>query len=411
VFLWYVIAVNPFCGEIMSRAMHMLTFLGIFACILALSHYYLYSRISAYLQLEGSQRRLVAVSFAVLASVTLLGLPLSRALPRNLSSIFDWVVFPWMGIALLMTVIMVVTDCAWLLMSYLSAASGYDPQRRALIDRSFGLFAVGATAALAGISLHNGMRAAAVNPFTVTIERLPATLNGLKIVQVTDLHIGPMVGGKWLREVVDKVNSLKPDVIAVTGDLVDGSVEELAKHVAPLADLKAPLGVYFITGNHEYYSGVEEWCAHVASLGIRVLRNERVSLHDGLDLAGVDDWSSRNFPGQGANLAKALQGRDTTKALILLAHQPAAIIEAAAHGVDLQLSGHTHGGQIWPFTYLVYLQQPYAEGLHRHKETATQIYVSPGTGFWGPPMRLGTAAEISEITLRAATNPEATKQG
>ena len=251
------------------------------------------------------------------------------------------------------------------------------------------------------------MRPVSVKPLTVTLDRLPQSLDGLRIVQITDLHIGPMIGGDWLRQVVDKVNALKPDIIAITGDVVDGSVEELSRHTAPLADLTAPHGVYFITGNHEYYSGVEEWCAHFTTLGLRVLRNERVSItagaqQDSFDLAGVDDWASHAFPGQGADLPKALAGRNADKALILLAHQPAAIYEAAEHGVDLQLSGHTHGGQIWPFTYLVYLQQPYVAGLHRHRDTATQIYVSPGTGFWGPPMRLGTVAEITHITLRSS---------
>jgi hypothetical protein len=283
----------------------------------------------------------------------------------------------------------------------------HDPERRLLIQRAFGLTALSATAVLGGVSLWNGMRPVIVRPLTVTLDRLPQSLDGLRIAQITDLHIGPMVGSEWLRQVVDKVNALKPDLIAVTGDVVDGSVEELRQHVAPLADLAAPLGVYFITGNHEYYSGVDAWCAHIATLGLRVLRNERVSItagaqQDSFDLAGVDDWASHAFPGEGPNLPKALAGRNPDKPLVLLAHQPAAIHEAAAHGVDLQLSGHTHGGQIWPFTYLVYLQQPYVEGLHRHRDTATQIYVSAGTGFWGPPMRLGTKAEITHITLRSS---------
>ena len=155
-----------------------------------------------------------------------------------------------------------------------------------------------------------------------------------------------------------------------------------------------------------YFYGVDQWCAHIASLGLRVLRNERVTIVSGaqcdsFDLAGVDDWSSGQFTGQGADLSKALEGRDPEKALVLLAHQPLAIDEAAENGVDFQLSGHTHGGQIWPFNYVVRLWQPYVKGLHRHNDTATQIYVSSGTGFWGPPMRLGTTAEITNITLRS----------
>jgi predicted MPP superfamily phosphohydrolase len=296
-------------------------------------------------------------------------------------------------------------DAGWLVTKFVSPAPMHDPARRAFIQRLFGIAALGATGLLGGFSLWNGLRPVTVKPLSVTLNRLPKPLDGLRIVQITDLHIGPMVGGNWLRQVVDQVNALKPDMIAVTGDLVDGSVEELTAHVAPIDNLKASLGVYFITGNHEYYSGVEAWCAHIAKLGLRVLRNERVSITvssgDSFDLAGVDDWRSRQFAGEGPDLPKALAGRDQNKTLILLAHQPAAISEAAQHGVDLQLSGHTHGGQIWPFKYLVYLQQPYVEGLHRHRDTGTQIYVSPGTGFWGPPMRFGTTAEITHIILRA----------
>jgi hypothetical protein len=191
-------------------------------------------------------------------------------------------------------------------------------------------------------------------------------------------------------------------MIVITGDLVDGSVEELAQHVAPLADLRSQYGTYFVTGNHEYYSGVDQWCAYLTNIGVHVLRNERVSItnssDESFDLAGVDDWSSRRFPAE--DLDTALAGRDPDKTLILLAHQPAAAHVAAAQGVDLQLSGHTHGGQIWPFNYLVPLQQPYTQGLYRHGNTQTQVYVSAGTGFWGPPMRLGTSAEITLITLR-----------
>jgi predicted MPP superfamily phosphohydrolase len=174
--------------------------------------------------------------------------------------------------------------------------------------------------------------------------------------------------------------------------------------VAPLAGLKSRQGVYFVTGNHEYYAGVNEWLAHLPTLGVRVLRNERVAVGDGthtFDLAGVDDWSARGMPGHGPDLARAVEGRDAARELVLLAHQPRAIHEAAKHGVGLQLSGHTHGGQIWPWNFAVKLQQPYVAGLARHNKD-TQLYVSRGTGYWGPPMRLGAPAEITRIRLRAA---------
>jgi predicted MPP superfamily phosphohydrolase len=202
------------------------------------------------------------------------------------------------------------------------------------------------------------------------------------------------------------VNALEPDVVAITGDLVDGSVRELAGAIAPLAGLRAKHGVFFVTGNHEYYSGATEWIAYLRTLGVRVLRNERVALEVGgataIDVAGVDDASARRsgVPGHRMDVEGALAGRDPERVLVLLAHQPKAIVKAAAHGVDLQLSGHTHGGQIWPWGCLVKLDQPYVSGLHRHE--STQVYVSAGTGYWGPPMRLMAPAEITRLELVAS---------
>jgi predicted MPP superfamily phosphohydrolase len=391
----------------MRSITHVFVFLGLLAIILSLSHFYIFSRLNSYLHFSFGQKRFAAFLLGGFIILILLSLPLSRVLPREIGSIVAWAIFPWMGIVLLLLVALVITDALWLLTNLLPIASVQDPVRRVFLQRAFGFAALGATGAATSYSLYNGLRPVSVKPLTVTLKKLPPSMDGFRIVQVTDLHIGPMINGIWLREVVERVNALKPDLIAITGDLVDGSVEELNTQTASIAELKAPLGVYFITGNHEYYSGVEEWCAHLARLGLRVMRNERVIIKadngvDSFDLAGVDDWGSRNFPGEGPNLPKALAGRGPDKALILLAHQPAAIHEAAAHSVDLQLSGHTHGGQMWPFKYIVYLQQPYVEGLHQHPESETQIYVSPGTGYWGPPMRLGTAAEITHITLRSA---------
>jgi predicted MPP superfamily phosphohydrolase len=342
----------------------MIIFLGIFAFVIASSHLYLFARISYFLQLSDGQRRFAALLLGGLALLTFISLPVSRMLSRDVETAFAWVVFPWMGLALLMIVVMLATDVGWFLIKLVPPPPHmHDPDRRLLIQRAFGITALGTSGLLGVFSLWNGLRQVTVKPLTVMLTRLPKSLDGLKIVQITDLHIGPIIDGTWLRHVVDQVNTLKPDIIVVTGDLADGSVEKLGRHVAPIADLAAPLGVYYITGNHEYFYGVEPWCAHIASLGLRVLRNERVSIiagaqRESFDLAGVDDWSSRGITGQGPDLSKALAGRDPDKALVLLAHQPVSIDEAAAHGVDFQLSGHTHGGQIWLFNYVVYMLQP-----------------------------------------------------
>jgi predicted MPP superfamily phosphohydrolase len=176
--------------------------------------------------------------------------------------------------------------------------------------------------------------------------------------------------------------------------------------VQAYANLRAKDGVFFVTGNHEYYSGVDAWLAHLGTLGVRVLRNERLALREGaagggLDLAGVDDHSARQFGrGHGTDLEKALGGRDPSRALVLLAHQPKTILTAVKHAIDLQLSGHTHGGQIWPWGYAVRVDQPHVAGLHDHE--GAKIYVSRGTGYWGPPVRIGAPAEITRIELVSA---------
>jgi hypothetical protein len=247
----------------------------------------------------------------------------------------------------------------------------------------------------------------AVKRIEIVLSRLPPSMDGTRIVQVCDMHVGGLLGREFVERVVHTANGLAPDVIAIVGDVVDGTVERLRPALASLSDLRARHGVFFVTGNHEYYSrsGARTWMDEIDRMGIRVLRNERVAIGagpDGFDLAGVPDHGASRFPDDGPSedMHAALAGRDPSRAVVLLAHQPIAIHEAARRDVDLQLSGHTHGGQIWPWGLLVRLQQPFIRGLHRVGNT--QLYVSCGTGFWGPPMRLGAPAEITEIVLRAA---------
>jgi predicted MPP superfamily phosphohydrolase len=221
---------------------------------------------------------------------------------------------------------------------------------------------------------------------------------------VSDVHLGALIGRPFAEAVVARVNALGPDLVAITGDLVDGSVRHLRDAAAPFAGLAARDGTYFVTGNHDYYSGADAWIAEIRRLGIRVLRNERVTLGpDGarFDLAGVDDRQARLFGGDhGEDVPRALAGRDPARAVVLLAHDPGTFRRAVRHDVDLQVSGHTHGGQLWPFRWLVRLVVPWVDGHHR--VGASQLYVSRGTGFWGPPMRFLAPAEITELVLRAA---------
>jgi predicted MPP superfamily phosphohydrolase len=282
-----------------------------------------------------------------------------------------------------------------------------DPERRRFVARALAGTAVLATGGAAAYAFRSATGPAEITEVPVRLERLPRALSGLTIAQITDLHVGPTIREREVRRVVDQVNALRPDVVAVTGDLVDGSVRELGAAVSHLGRLRARHGVYFVTGNHEYYSGVREWIDELGRLGLRVLRNERVVVGDGgasLDLAGVNDWSAGHLgPGEAPDLDRALAGRDPERSLVLLAHQPRGVGAAVRAGVELQISGHTHGGQIAPFSLLVGAVYPYVKGLYRHDEPGRSgsIFVSRGTGYWGPPLRLGAPPEIARIVLTA----------
>jgi uncharacterized protein len=236
----------------------------------------------------------------------------------------------------------------------------------------------------------------------VPIANLPASLNGFSIAQISDVHVGSTIKRGFVEGIVQRVNQLNADLIAVTGDLVDGSVPQLSAHTAPLADLAARHGVYFVTGNHEYYSGERAWTEEIRRLGLHVLKNEHVVLHHNggtLVLAGVTDYSAHHFdPAQRSDPVAALRGAPPDAAArILLAHQPSSATAAASAGFDLQLSGHTHGGQFWPWNFFVRYFQPFTGGLNRLNKL--MVYVNRGTGYWGPPNRFGVPSEITRILL------------
>jgi predicted MPP superfamily phosphohydrolase len=236
----------------------------------------------------------------------------------------------------------------------------------------------------------------------IPIAHLPEALHGFSIAQISDLHVGPTIKRGFVERIVARVNFLEADLIAITGDLVDGSVSDLSPHTAPLAGLAARHGVYFVTGNHEYYSGERAWTAELRRLGLTVLKNQHVILqHDGASLlvAGVTDFSAHHFdPAQRSDPAAALLGAAAgERPKILLAHQPSSANAAEAAGYDVQISGHTHGGQFWPWNLLVHFFQPFTSGLNRLRNLV--IYVSRGTGYWGPPNRFGVPAEITRLRL------------
>ncbi len=245
-------------------------------------------------------------------------------------------------------------------------------------------------------------RTAPVRTVAVAIPDLPAEFENFTIAQISDLHVGEAIRRETVAAIVERVNALGADVVAITGDLVDGSVTELGPHVAPLAGLRSRHGTHFVTGNHEYYSGVGPWLAELRRLGIKVLLNRHVVVERNgrtLVLAGVTDYSAGHFdPAHRSDPQAAIAGAPADAAVrVLLAHQPRSAAAAATAGFDLQLSGHTHGGQFLPWTFFVRRQQPFVAGLDRLG--SLQIYTSRGTGYWGPPMRLGAPSEITRIRL------------
>ena len=249
------------------------------------------------------------------------------------------------------------------------------------------------------------MRVPRIRRVDVPLARLGKGLDGLRLVLITDTHYGPIDRVRWSRGVTAAINKLEPDVVAHTGDIADGEVAQRREQAAPLADVRASLARVYVTGNHEYFSGAQRWVEHMASLGWEALHNRHLVVSrggDSLIIAGVDDRTAAGsgVPGHHADHEAALEGADPELPILLLAHQPAQIDGAVAHGVDLQISGHTHGGQIWPFHYLVRLDQPALQGLSSHSPR-TQLYTSRGTGFWGPPFRVFAPSEITLLTLRA----------
>ncbi|MFF3769388.1 metallophosphoesterase [Streptomyces sp. NPDC002232] len=271
-----------------------------------------------------------------------------------------------------------------------------DVSRRLFVARVVGGSAAAVALGTVGYGTYGVLRGPRVKRVTVPLAKIPRAAHGYRIAVVSDIHLGPILGRAHTQRIVDTINATQPDLIAVVGDLVDGTVENLGPAAEPLAGLRARHGSFFVTGNHEYFSGADAWVDHVRELGLHPLRNARVEVPAGFDLAGVDDVAGES-EGHGPDFVRALGDRDRARAAVLLAHQPVVIDDAVRHGVDLQLSGHTHGGQLWPGNYLAELANPTVAGLERYGDT--QLYVSRGAGAWGPPVRVGAPSDITIVEL------------
>ena len=386
----------------MRRGLFVLLLLLVATGLLASTHYYLALRLVLDPDLAQPWRGLALGAIAALGASLVL-LPIAeRRLPPSRTRWMAWPATVWMGFAFLLLISLFASDLLlWLAGGVAEAAEHLPGPGSGSGMRAAGVALLALLAGLAG--LRSGLAPPQLRRVEIELPRWPAARDGYRIAQISDIHIGPLLGRKFAAGLVARVNALAPDLVAVTGDLVDGKLARLADEVAPFGGLRGRDGVYFVTGNHDHYSGADDWAGAVGRLGLRVLRNQRVAIGEGeraFDLVGVDDHRGDMLgaPG-GEDLDRALAGRDPARPAILLAHDPSTFKRASSLGIDLQLSGHTHGGQIWPFGLMVRLVIPTVAGLYTRG--SARLYVSRGTGFWGPPMRLFAPAEITEIVLRA----------
>ncbi|MFC3503440.1 metallophosphoesterase [Micromonospora krabiensis] len=409
-----------------------LAFVGVIALVTGLIHFYLWKRLVRDTTAPGRWRRAGAVAALVLALLipaTLIG---TRARLYWLA----WPGYLWLALMFYLLVLLLVLEVPMLVArlvlrrravaaestaaapepALVGAAGPADPpateavaqpdhdaSRRLLLARGAAIFAGLTAAGVTGYGVRNALGPPELDRVRIPLARLPRSMDGLRIATVSDIHLGPLLGRAHTERIVSMINGLDADLVAVVGDLVDGTVAELGPAAAPLRDLRSRYGSFFVTGNHEYYSGAEEWVREVDRLGLRVLQNQRVEIaaRGGvLDLAGVNDPSGGELgSADGPDYAAALGDRDPSRPIVLLAHQPVVAVEAAKYGVDLQLSGHTHGGQIAPFNLAVKLEQPVVSGLGQ--VDGTKVYVTNGAGFWGPPVRVGANPQITLVELRA----------
>ena len=367
------------------------------ALLLTLLHLYIGWRLIPPMRLATGG---AAIGMALLAASILLvatGLFASNLKRFRWAEQLTWAGLLAMGFFSSLLVLTVLRDVALLALAVVDGS--FDP---AAIERASAIGVPLLALAVTLVGLVNARRVARVVDIEVPIAGLPAAFDGYSIVQISDIHVGPTIKRGYLNAIVNRVNALKPDAIAITGDLVDGSVQRLGLHTAPLERLAARDGTFFVTGNHEYYSGVDQWIDELRRLGLTVLINQHVVFEragDALMIAGVTDFSAHHFDQSHRSdpHAAAAGAPANVKTRVLLAHQPRSAEAAADAGFDLQLSGHTHGGQFFPWNLFVPLQQPYTAGLNRLR--SLWVYTSRGTGYWGPPKRFGAPSEITRVTL------------
>ncbi|MGE2691390.1 metallophosphoesterase [Mycolicibacterium pulveris] len=384
-------------------------FIVVLGTVLALMHLYLWKRLIKDTTEPGRTRWILTAVLVALAALLSATLVLPRVIGLD-SAWYAWPGYFWFGLAAYLFLTLLVTEPVrlllrgWVKRDAPKVQNGHEPaiNRRVFLARASAVTAGAVSVGLVGVGGARALGPPDLLQLPMHLRRLDPAFNGFRIAVVSDIHLGPLAGRAHTERIVEMINGAEPDLVAIVGDLVDGTVEELGPAAAPLRDLTSREGTFFVTGNHEYYvADPESWLRELERLDVQLLRNESTVIRRAgaaFDLAGVNDIAG----GQSSDppdLDRALGRLDASGPTILLAHQPVMVTEAAARGVDLQLSGHTHGGQMWPFHYLVRAEQPSLAGLSTVGDT--QLYVTRGAGFWGPPVRVGAPPDITVLTLAA----------
>ncbi|GLP75259.1 metallophosphatase [Mycobacterium antarcticum] len=389
-------------------------FFVVLSTVLGLMHVYVWKRMVKDTTAAGPMRWLLTGLLIALAALLIAALTLPDRLGYTASAWFAWPGYLWFGlIVYLFLSLLVLEPAQWALRRWSAPEAPEAPEaparpqgvnRRLFLARAGAVAAGAASAGVVGFGAANALGPPNVLHVPVRLRRIDPAFNGFRIAVVSDIHLGPLAGRAHTERIVRMINETEPDLIAIVGDLVDGTVAELGSAAEPLRDLTSREGSFFVTGNHEYFvEDPSSWLRELERLGVQPLRNENTVIRRGaaaFDLAGVNDVAGAS-EGDPPDFDRALAGVDPSRPTVLLAHQPVQVTKAAERGVDLQLSGHTHGGQMWPFHYIVGAVQPALAGLSAVDDT--QLYVTRGAGYWGPPVRVGAPPDISVISLDTRT--------
>lgn len=391
-------------------------FLLLLGVPVALGHLYLWRRLVVDTTLPRTAgRRIGTVAIVAAFLVLMSALVVTRRVPPEYGKFFAWPGFVWLAVLFYLAIALGIAEVPRRILLRRVAAAPVavgagpepvepvevvpDPSRRLFISRSVAIGSGIAAGGVVGYGMTQALGAPQLLNVPVTLDKLRPSLSGFRIAVVSDIHLGPLLGRSHTERIVRMINEQEADLVAIVGDLVDGTVAELGEAAAPLRDLVSRHGSFFVTGNHEYFSGHEQWIAELDRLGVNPLRNEGLTVAGGIDVVGVNDITGKSYD-DGPDFGRALAKRDPNNPVVLLSHQPVQVTDASSHGVDLQLSGHTHGGQMVPFNLFVPLQQPSTAGLSKVDDT--WLYTSRGAGFWGPPVRVGAPPDITMIELRSA---------